>query len=61
MNIYRKRKIPDDKELVFIGDLHGDFQHLDNKLKQLHINLDNTFLISVGDIIDLSLIHISEL
>ena len=34
MNIYRKRKIPDDKELVFIGDLHGDFQHLDNKLKQ---------------------------
>lgn len=52
MNIYRKRKIPDDKEIVFIGDLHGDFQHLDNKLKELNINLNNTFLISVGDIID---------
>lgn len=52
MNIYKHRKIPDEMDLIFIGDLHGDYYHFEKRLKENNINKDNTFIVSTGDIID---------
>lgn len=51
MNHFMKLDIPDDKNLYFCGDLHGNADLYDRTLYEFGIT-DNDVVISVGDIID---------
>jgi len=52
MLIYRKRVIPDNMEKIIVGDVHGEHDKLEGLLNKYNIDKKNTFIISVGDIID---------
>lgn len=52
MLVHRKRIISDNKEKIIVGDVHGEYDKLNDLLKKHNINMANTVLISVGDIID---------
>lgn len=51
MNHFLKLVIPDDKDLYFVGDIHGNADLYDRSLYELGIT-DKDVIISVGDIID---------
>lgn len=51
MNHFMKIVVPDDKELFFVGDLHGNADLYDRTLNEFGIT-DNDVIISVGDVID---------
>lgn len=51
MNHFQRLVIPDDKNVYFCGDLHGNAELYDRTLREFGIT-DNDVVISVGDIID---------
>lgn len=52
MKILNKVKIPENKKIFFVGDIHGRYDELMNKLKDIKFNMDEDILISVGDLVD---------
>lgn len=52
MKILNKVKIPEDKKIFFVGDIHGRYDELMDKLKAVDFNMNEDILISVGDLVD---------
>lgn len=51
--MYKKTiTISDDKNVFYVGDIHGEFLKLQDKLASICFNKDTDILISVGDLID---------
>lgn len=57
MSYVKVLNIPDDKRVFVIGDIHGNYEFYHETIKELGIT-DDDVVISVGDLVDLSLIHI---
>ena len=51
MSFVKVIDVPDDKNVYFIGDIHGNFELFQSTLKELGIT-DDDVLISVGDLVD---------
>lgn len=51
MSFVKVLDIPDDKNVYFIGDIHGNYDLYKNTIDELGIT-DNDVIISVGDLID---------
>ena len=43
-------EIDDDVNVFVVGDIHGEFTQLKDKLKEIGFNFNNDLLIAVGDI-----------
>lgn len=52
MNIYKKIVIPTESRLFFVGDIHGQFESLNKKLKDVDFIIGKDYLISEGDLVD---------
>lgn len=52
MKIYKKIIIPTESRLFFVGDIHGRYYELLEKLKQVGFEFGKDYLISEGDLID---------
>lgn len=50
--IHKVINIPDDAELFFVGDIHGEYDLLMNALHLAGFNKDKDYCICVGDLID---------
>lgn len=44
--------VPDDANLFVVGDIHGNYEALMKKLKELNFNFEFDLCISVGDLVD---------
>lgn len=51
MNHFQKIVVPDDKEIYFVGDIHGNADLYDRTIKEFGIK-DEDYVFSVGDVID---------
>lgn len=54
MTDYKQLTIPDDTRVFVVGDLHGCYTKLINKLKEIDFDFEHDLLISVGDLVDRS-------
>lgn len=52
MKILNKVNIPENKKVFFVGDIHGRYDELLNKLNSVNFNMEHDILISVGDLVD---------
>lgn len=52
INGFKRIIVPDDVNLYFVGDLHGDYKSFKLGIDDLGIDINNDYIISVGDIID---------
>lgn len=50
--IHKVVDVPDDAELFFVGDIHGEYDLLMNALHLAGFNKDKDYCICVGDLID---------
>lgn len=51
-NIHKEVHVPDDVEVFFVGDIHGEYNLLMDSLKTAGYNPDKDYLFHVGDMID---------
>lgn len=52
MKIIKKIKFKNESRLFFVGDIHGEYNNLIKKMKEVSFDVNNDKLIFVGDLVD---------